>query len=341
MTAANRFFFRRRPALWLVALAVSLVHLVAFLAADRLHFGWVPSSIDPSPPIRVEMLSIAPPPPPPSAPPPRRPQPPALIPELPRASPAPTEQAAEASAAPAPQADPAPAPGIETMTPTAEDLPRQGAIAIEAFWGNYTEGSKIADGFIELNFEGDDRYSIRLVTKATGWASLFVREPLQAETWGSMGPGGLKPDGYSHASPRDRNEVIRFDYDEEKIFYSTLKEPLNLLNGTQDRLSFMIQLAWMLKMAPERFSLGEEIRLPMATRRRVEEVGFFVRSDEDIVLPGGILVPALQLSTHRSQDRFSGRIDVWLDRADRLLPVRIRFEENRGQIVDLLAIRRP
>jgi hypothetical protein len=43
----------------------------------------------------------------------------------------------------------------------------------------------------------------------------------------------------------------------------------------------------------------------------------------------------------RKGDRFSGQIDVWLDRTDRLLPVRIRFEEVRGQVLDLLTVRAP
>ena len=226
------------------------------------------------------------------------------------------------------------------LQPDLADLPRAGSIAIDAFWGEYTEGARIAEGFIEISFPEDDRYQIRLVTKALSWASLFARRPLQAETTGVLGPGGFRPERYSHLSPRGREELMVFDYEKGKVNYSSLKEDLPLQNGTQDRLSFMIQLAWMMKVSPERFGLGQQILIPMAGRKEVEEIVFTVISNDHLILPGGVLVPAVHLSSYQIRERFSGRIDVWLDRTDRLLPVRIRFEEKRGQVIDLLAIRR-
>jgi hypothetical protein len=226
------------------------------------------------------------------------------------------------------------------LQPELEDLPRAGAIAIDAFWGEFTEGARIAEGFIEISFPEDGRYQIRLVTKALSWAALFARKPLQAETSGVLGPGGFRPERYSHLSPRGREERMVFDYEKGKVNYSSLNEDLPLQNGTQDRLSFMIQLAWMMKVDPERFGLGQQILIPMAGRKEVEEIIFTVVSNEHLVLPGGVLVPAVHLSSYQKRERFSGRIDVWLDRVDRLLPVRIRFEEKRGQVIDLLATRR-
>jgi hypothetical protein len=214
-------------------------------------------------------------------------------------------------------------------------------VALSVFFGDHVGNTPIATGSIEVSFPAEGRYQIRLLTKAMGWAAVFAPNPLFAETVGRIGPGGLQPERYTHRSPRGREEVSTFDYETGKVVYSSLKEPLPLEKGIQDRLSFMIQLAWMLKIEPERFSVGESILLPMAGRNKVERVNFTVISESDIVLPGGVIVPAIHLSTYGRGERVRGQIDVWLDRTDRLLPVRIRFEEARGQVLDLLAVRRP
>lgn len=226
-------------------------------------------------------------------------------------------------------------------TPRPDELPGVGGVALSVFFGDHAGNTPIATGSIEISFPAEGRYQIRLLTKAMGWAAVFAPNPLFAETVGRIGPGGLQPERYTHRSPRGREEVSTFDYETGKVVYSSLKEPLPLEKGIQDRLSFMIQLAWMLKIEPERFSVGESILLPMAGRNKVEKVNFTVISESDIVLPGGVIVPAIHLSTYGRGERVRGQIDVWLDRTDRLLPVRIRFEEARGQVLDLLAVRRP
>lgn len=237
---------------------------------------------------------------------------------------------------------PAPLPmPLGSRVPDLSELPRTGAVALNAFWGDHSSGTLIAKGAIELSFPSEGRYEIRLVTEAVGWASIFASSPLYAKTVGSLGPGGFRPDRYTHRTPRGREELSEFDYENNKVRYSSLKEPLQMLNGIQDRLSFMMQLAWMMKVDPDQFALGQFVRIPMAGRKQVEEVDFLVLSDADLVMPGGTLVPTLHLSSMRKGDRFNGQIDVWLDRTDRLLPVRIRFEELRGQVLDLLTVRAP
>lgn len=338
---------RRR---WLlVAGLVTLAHIVVISGGIRFLGGMLFS--DPVPEttlISAQMLTL---PTLPSRPLPKvSPPAPALIspPPATQSSPetsSPSDQATQLSQSPVPEPAQKNAsesePRLEDRQPLAEELPQSGAIAIDAYWGDFKEGSPIARGSIELSFPEPDRYQIRLVTKALGWASIFAPKPLQAETSGRLGPGGFLPDRYTHVTPRGKEEVTQFDYQANTVTYSSIKEPFALPTGIQDRLSFMLQLAWMMKVAPERFSLGESVTVPMAGRKAIEDVSFMVLSDQPLILPGGILVPAVHLSSYQTRERFSGRIDVWLDQADRLLPVRIRFEESRGQVVDLLAIRKP
>ena len=295
----------------------------------------------PSPPPAPQPISIqlaqAPSPQPPAALPPP-PPPPAAAPAVP--SP-PLSQAAQEAAPAPPVRKPVEPKRVEERVPTLEELPKIGGVALNAFWGDFSDGNLVAKGALKLSFPEPDRYQIELITHAVGWAKLFASAPLQAKGEGRLGPGGFLPERYTHKTPRGKEEVSTFDYQKEKIFYSSLKDPLLLPKGVQDRLSFMIQLAWMMKVDPERFFLGGVLRIPMAGRNKIEEVDFLVLDDADVVLPGGVLVPAVHLSSAREGANYKGRIDVWLDKTDRLLPVRIRFEEARGQVLDLLTVREP
>lgn len=319
-----------------VVIVVTLVHLVMIVGLARIIEAFSPS--EPPPPQSISIqLAQAPSPQTPTVAPPSSPL---ATPVTPAEPAKPSESPTAAPAAP-PVVKSMEQKRVEERVPTLEELPKMGGVALNAFWGNFSEGNLVAKGALKLSFPAPDRYQIELVTHAVGWAKLFASAPLQAKGEGKLGPGGFLPDRYTHKTPRGKEEVSTFDYQKEKIFYSSLKEPLLLPKGVQDRLSFMIQLAWMMKVDPERFFLGGSLRIPMAGRNKIEDVEFLVLDDADVVLPGGVLVPAVHLSSAREGTNYKGRIDVWLDKTDRLLPVRIRFEEVRGQVLDLLTVREP
>ena len=328
------------PAWKRIALGVLLAHLVALFGLDlisRLFFAKSDADAFETGPLRVQVLPAQLPKPSMVAPPEPFPGISSVAQQAMDAAPAPARP--EAASEGADESPPASA--LAQRTPRPDELPGVGGVSLSVFWGDHSGNSPVAKGAIELSFPSEGRYQIRLMTKALGWAAVFAPNPLYAETVGRLGPGGFQPERYTHRSPRGREEVSVFDYEKKKIFYSSLKDPLPLPNGIQDRLSFMIQLAWMMKIEPDRFTVGESVLIPMAGRNKVENVNFTVMSDADLVLPGGVLVPAVHLSTYGSGERLKGQIDVWLDRTDRLMPVRIRFEESRGQVLDLLAVREP
>jgi hypothetical protein len=329
--------------LWL---SISALVLLAHLLLLALLEGLLSSPLSPSgPPIPVSVQLLAPPPP---------------LPKKPAAPPRPTPAPQIGAADPRPELVQAPDSSRESSArndqelpieeffdssleplaggPQADELIASGGVAMTAYWGDYTSGSPIGHSTIELSFPQPDRYQVKMVTEAAGWARLFASAPMLAEAQGSLGPGGFLPERYSHKGPR-RSEVTVFDYEKNEIRYESLKEPLPLLKGIQDRLTFMLQLAWMLQADPDRFGLGQTVTVPIAGRNKIEEVDFVVLSDADLALPGGVLVPALHLSSNRQTNRYSVQIDVWMDRTDRLLPVRVRFEEARGTVLDLLTAR--
>lgn len=323
----------------LVAVIVGAAHLAMLAGLDRLMPFLAPDNdADDASALAVQMVT-------PVAPPPSLPKP-SLAPASPVGVVAEPQASQPAPSVKEPQTDDfrsdqelAPAVDLSGRIPRAEELPRVGGVTMTLWWGDHTAGSQIGRGVISLSFPAPDQYELKMTSVAMGWAALIVRNPLNAEASGTIGPGGFRPSRYAHRTPTGKEEISVFDYEKEKISYSSLKEPLPLPKGVQDRLSFMLQLAWMLKVSPEQFSLGQSVVLPMASRNKVEDVSFTVMADQDIVMPGGVLVPALHVSSFRKGERFKGQIDVWFDKTDRLLPVRIRFEESRGQILDMLTAR--
>lgn len=323
-----------------VAVIVAAIHLALLAGLDRLMpFLGQDEEEEEVAALAVEVVT-------PVAPPPSLPRP--------LAAPAPQVGVVSESPPPPAQAEPSPEPSsndsrsdqdftpavdLSRRTPKEDELPRIGGVAMTLWWGDHTAGTQVGRGAISLSFPTPDQYVLKMTSEAMGWASLIARKPLNAEASGSIGPGGFRPARYTHRTPFGKEEISVFDYEKNQISYSSLKEPLPLPKGVQDRLSFMLQLAWMLKVSPEQFSLGQSVSLPMAGRKKIEDVRFTVLADQDIVLPGGILVPALHISTFRAGERFKGQIDVWFDKTDRLLPVRIRFEESNGQVLDMLTAR--
>lgn len=321
-----------------VAIVVAAVHLLLLAGLDRL-LPFLGPDEDEQEVAALAVQVVTPLAPPPS---------------LPRALAAPAPQVGVVSESPPPKTEPSQQASLEDnrsdqdvgtsvdlsgRTPKEDELPRIGGVAMTLWWGDHTGGTQIGRGAISLSFPAPDQYVLKMTSEAMGWASLIARKPLNAEASGSIGPGGFRPARYTHHTPFGKEEVSVFDYEKNQISYSSLKEPFPLPKGAQDRLSFMLQLAWMLKVSPEQFSIGQSVSLPMAGRNKIEDVRFTVLADQEIVLPGGILVPALHISSFRVGERFKGQIDVWFDKTDRLLPVRIRFEESNGQVLDMLTAR--
>ena len=205
--------YRRWP--WIAA-GVLLIHLLILTGLDRVSLGLVaPPSPEFPGPLAVQML-----PPPampkvlqaPSVP---KPVPPAIVSEaalaVAKAEPLPAELPGGGDPAPTQSVD------LASRIPTDSELPQVGGVALTAFWGEHTSGTQIGRGSIQLNFTPDGRYNIKLVTEAVGWATIFASKPLYAETIGTIGPGGLRPERYTHRSPRGKEEVSVFDYENKKI----------------------------------------------------------------------------------------------------------------------------
>jgi hypothetical protein len=251
-------------------------------------------------------------------------------------------------AAPAPDVatvqDPAPAAAeVAALPPSpkkAAEMPKSGALAIEAYWGTYAlDGEPLGRGEIRLDYPNEKEYALTLSARAVGWVSVFVGGPVELKSAGEIGPDGLIPRSFKQNTPRRPASESRFDPLAKTAQFAADGPLITAPNGLQDRLSVAFQLAWMGESQPEGLQPGQRFDIPLATHKDVQTVRFQVGDPEDLVLPGGILVTALRVTSDPFQTRRMGQIDLWLDPTDRHFPVRILYTEPSGRALDFLAIR--
>lgn len=232
------------------------------------------------------------------------------------------------------------APKAGAPPPPIDRVPKSGALAMEAYWGEFgLDRQPLGRGEIVLGYPGDERYEIALVARAVGWLSAFVSGPVEIRSEGRLTPEGLVPERYRQNTPRRGLQESLFDPGANTARLKADGPLVPAPPGLQDRLSVVFQIAWIGESQQGGLTPGQRFSFPLATDRELKIVAFQVGDEEDLVLPGGILVPALRVTSDPIDTRRMGLIDVWLDPTDRHLPVRIRYTEPSGRALDFLAIR--
>jgi hypothetical protein len=225
-------------------------------------------------------------------------------------------------------------------TPPIDRVPKSGALAMEAYWGEFgLDRQPLGRGEIVLGYPGEERYEIALVARAVGWLSAFVSGPVEIRSEGKLTPEGLVPQRYRQNTPRRGLQESVFDAATNTARLKADGPTVPAPAGLQDRLSVVFQIAWIGESQKGGLAPGQRFTFPLATDKELKHVAFQVGDEEDLVLPGGILVPALRVTSDPIDSRRMGLIDVWLDPTDRHLPVRIRYTEPSGRALDFLAIR--
>ncbi len=147
---------------------------------------------------------------------------------------------------------------------------------------------------------------------------------------GLLGPQGLLPERFSD---KFRNEVAaHFNRAQGKVTFSANTPDAALLQGAQDRLSVLIQLAAIVTSAPERFTPATTLTIQTIGPRDASLWLFTVGNMETLVLPGGT-VQGLKLSRNPRQ-LYDQQIDIWLAPTLGYLPARIRITEANGDAID-------
>jgi len=174
-----------------------------------------------------------------------------------------------------------------------------------------------------------DAYVMESTLKAAG---LFEAQQHSA---GTVGVEGLVPRSFAHRTGRRPELRVEFDWAEQRVVFSQgTTAPVR--PRMQDRLSLLLQLSWQHRANPS----AAEFVLPVAGHRRVSDYLFRARGGESLDLPAGRFET---VKFERYPDGSDELLEVWLAPALCSLPVRVRFSDEKGLVVEqrLRAVRLP
>jgi hypothetical protein len=193
----------------------------------------------------------------------------------------------------------------------------------------FTKNGNSNQGKAQVNWQQDgEKYALGLTA-----SMLFI----DVFTWGSAGlmsPTGLLPERFSDKRYRKSEVAAHFDRTQGKITFSANTPEAALLDGAQDRISVIWQIAGMLAADPKKYPPGNTFSLQTVSATEAEPWLFTVNEPETLNLETGSQI-ALRL-TRNPRREFDQKIELWFAPAMNYLPARFRFTETNGDYVDVV-----
>lgn len=340
--AASESATPRRWPRWV--LAVLIVAGLHWSAMRWIEHNRQPTNAPPeAPPVQVELLTpkpIAPPAPTPPKP----------------AAPAPTPPKA---AAPAPEtkATPAPAPVLTAATPqpdapaaasgVAASAPAQAQAPAPAVPPAAASGDKFS-----VPPSGELRYDtlVNGVMNQTGtihWINdgqhyeMVVSIPLPFvgpyvySSKGHIDGFGIAPEQYSEQRGRRAADIAIFNRETKQIVYTKTPQSQPLADGAQDRFSVVMQLASLVRGAPDKYKPGVTRQFSVADNDSNEIWPIETVGDETVQARGGFTT-ARHFTRLPRKEGDRRKLDIWLAPSIGWLPVRILQTEPNGMQIELL-----
>jgi len=146
---------------------------------------------------------------------------------------------------------------------------------------------------------------------------------------GGFDAAGLAPTRFTDQRARKAARAANFQREAGKITFSGPRDEYALAPGSQDRLSWMIQLPAVLAGEPRRAAAGGEVLLYIAGARGDVDIWDFRSSGmETIETPSGALQAVKFTRTPRTaRDTLA---EIWLDPKRHYLPVRARLTQGES-----------
>ena len=174
----------------------------------------------------------------------------------------------------------------------------------------------------------NNQYSIKNEVEAKGFVSLFYWNKLVQTSDGVVTPEGLKPKNYHYQFGSKIDNYAIFDWESKKIIttISGKTSEFDMLEGSQDMLSFMYQFMFEPPLTKMKIFItnGKNYK-PYDYSYIGEEI---IETEMDKIL-----------TMHIAKFNYNNeeRIDLWLAKDYRYLPVKIRKTEKDGSILDQTA----
>lgn len=272
-------------------------------------------------------------------PPVRRQRPQAITPPPPAA----TATATEPEPVPLPVPEPAP-PAPETVAPEPPAPPVAPASPLDAVMvsfppiGRFVSDTSYMKGLLRVF--GTTTIEWRIGAQAYKAQSVTTddvgRVLITIDSEGLVRPAvGVAPVRYVETrlgrSPQAAN--FQWDGDPAKVTFSASAREFELVDGAQDRLSFLAQLALLAQAFPDRFAAGAPVALQVAGTRDLRTYEFRVGGWEAIRTGIGV-VDALKLERVLLPEQRDVRIELWLVPSLRWLPARTRTTLPNDEVIE-------
>ncbi|MFM7531616.1 MAG: hypothetical protein ACKO5J_03825 [Rubrivivax sp.] len=168
-----------------------------------------------------------------------------------------------------------------------------------------------------LRFEvAQGRYALQLEGAAGG-------RGLEQASQGRLDAAGLAPERYLDRRRARAAAAANFDRARSRISYSGAPLEQPLFAGTQDRLSWIVQLAAIVEAEPARWAEGARLPLYVSGARGDAQLWLFsVRGRTMLEAPGSPPREALHL-VREPERPYDVRVEAWLDPARQHLPARL------------------
>jgi hypothetical protein len=182
-----------------------------------------------------------------------------------------------------------------------------------------------------LEIEGG-RYRLFTQAQATGLTGLLMRGVFRQSSSGQVSAEGFSPEQYEERRGDRAPRGFTVDPSLNQVsFLGGQSAPR--VEGLQDRLSIFTQLSWMAsqgRIKPQDIT----VKVPVVGTSKVREMRFRIQGDQSLEGAGGAIVNTVNLSTIAEPGDEEGSIDIWFQQGGPLLPVRIRFVDQRGRVMD-------
>ena len=181
-----------------------------------------------------------------------------------------------------------------------------------------------AAGTAEIRWRPDgEAYGLRLEGRVEGGPTLT-----QASD-GGFDAAGLAPVRHTDARTRRGMLATNFQRDAGRISFSGSRAQVALARGSQDRLSWMVQLAAVLAAEPALRQPGAVVSIPVAGLRGEAAVWRFRTVDSDATADLPVGPPLVRLVRER-QGPYDVDIEVALDPARHFLPATLSLRTANG-----------
>lgn len=217
-----------------------------------------------------------------------------------------------------PEAPPEPPPA----QPAEPQLPHRGFVRFVVYKG--LQGFEV--GRAEHRWEfSEGSYSLVAITETVGLAAFFKPIRLELESRGRLTAHGLQPERLTtRRNGSETSEKADFDWESRRVTLARDGRQYELRDGAQDVVSFHYQLAFL-------GGLAEGVDMGVATGRKFERYRFNSLGEESLDTPAG------PFRTLHLKVQTDSTTEVWLALDHRLLPVKIRHTDKKGDSFEQVA----